>query len=211
MAGARCGLRRLSAPRGVAILPRSQADVAQLVEHHLAKVRVAGSSPVIRSGARSGGARVPVSASAPSGQLPEGVLPIGSPHGGVAEWFRQGSAKPCTPVQFRAPPPSDLGVGRCEAIAGRTPLSLDSRCLKGARSSAGERCLHTAEAAGSIPAAPTRKPQVRPSLVAIALLLVHGWVAGRASQLRGLRLLAVTLVAGAFGVVMILLKLVVTP
>jgi hypothetical protein len=47
-------------------------------------------------------------------------------------------------------------------------------------------------------------------VVAIALLLVHGWVAGRASQLGGLRLLAVTLVAGAFGVVMILLKLVVT-
>jgi hypothetical protein len=46
--------------------------------------------------------------------------------------------------------------------------------------------------------------------VAIAVLLVHGWVAGRASQLRGLRLLAVTLVAGAFGVVMILLKLLVT-
>ena len=47
-------------------------------------------------------------------------------------------------------------------------------------------------------------------VVAIALLLVQGWVAGRASQLGGLRLLAVTLVAGAFGVVMILLKLVVT-
>lgn len=46
-------------------------------------------------------------------------------------------------------------------------------------------------------------------VVAIALLLVQGWAAGRASQLRGLRLLAVTLVAGAFGVVMILLKLVV--
>ena len=30
-------------------LPRSAADVAQLVEHHLAKVRVAGSSPVVRS------------------------------------------------------------------------------------------------------------------------------------------------------------------
>ena len=29
--------------------PRAHADVAQLVEHHLAKVRVAGSSPVIRS------------------------------------------------------------------------------------------------------------------------------------------------------------------
>ena len=28
---------------------RIHADVAQLVEHHLAKVRVAGSSPVIRS------------------------------------------------------------------------------------------------------------------------------------------------------------------
>jgi hypothetical protein len=47
-------------------------------------------------------------------------------------------------------------------------------------------------------------------VVAIALLLVQGWVAGRASQLGGLRLLAVTLVAGAFGVVMILLKLAVT-
>jgi hypothetical protein len=47
-------------------------------------------------------------------------------------------------------------------------------------------------------------------LVAIALLLIHGWMGGRASQLHGLRLVAVTLVAGAFGVMMILLKLVVT-
>jgi hypothetical protein len=47
-------------------------------------------------------------------------------------------------------------------------------------------------------------------VVAIALLLVHGWMGGRASQLHGLRLLAVTLIAGAFGVMMILLKLVVT-
>jgi hypothetical protein len=46
-------------------------------------------------------------------------------------------------------------------------------------------------------------------VVAIALLLVHGWAAGRASQLRGLRLLVVTLIAGGFGVMMILLKLVV--
>ncbi len=40
------------------IVPR-QADVAQLVEHHLAKVRVAGSNPVVRSGESpgSGGAR----------------------------------------------------------------------------------------------------------------------------------------------------------
>jgi hypothetical protein len=47
-------------------------------------------------------------------------------------------------------------------------------------------------------------------VVAIALLLVHGWMGGRASQLHGLRLLAVTLIAGAFGVMMILLKLLVT-
>jgi hypothetical protein len=47
-------------------------------------------------------------------------------------------------------------------------------------------------------------------VVALALLLVHGWAAGRAVQLRGLRLLAVTLIAGAFGVMMILLKLLVT-
>jgi hypothetical protein len=47
-------------------------------------------------------------------------------------------------------------------------------------------------------------------VVAIALLLVQGWVGGKASQLHGLRLLAVTLIAGAFGVMMILLKLVVT-
>ena len=31
------------------------ADVAQLVEHHLAKVRVAGSNPVVRSEARLAG------------------------------------------------------------------------------------------------------------------------------------------------------------
>jgi hypothetical protein len=47
-------------------------------------------------------------------------------------------------------------------------------------------------------------------VVTIGLLLVHGWMGGRASRLHGLRLVAVTLVAGAFGVVMILLKLVVT-
>jgi hypothetical protein len=47
-------------------------------------------------------------------------------------------------------------------------------------------------------------------VVAVVLLLVQGWAGGRASQLRGLRLLAVTLIAGAFGVVMILLKLPIT-
>jgi hypothetical protein len=47
-------------------------------------------------------------------------------------------------------------------------------------------------------------------VVTIGLLLVHGWMGGRASGLHGLPLFAVTLVAGAFGVMMILLKLVVT-
>jgi hypothetical protein len=39
---------------------------------------------------------------------------------------------------------------------------------------------------------------------------VRASLAGKASQLRGVRLLAVTLIAGAFGVMMILLKLFVT-
>ena len=47
-------------------------------------------------------------------------------------------------------------------------------------------------------------------VVAIALLLVQGWMGGKAARLQGLRLLVVTLVAGAFGVMMILLKLLVT-
>ena len=37
-------------------MPTRNADVAQLVEHHLAKVRVAGSNPVVRSN-RSPGER----------------------------------------------------------------------------------------------------------------------------------------------------------
>ena len=58
--------------------------------------------------------------------------------------------------------------------------------------------------------ATTRTAATVALIVAIALLLVHGWAAGRASQLRGGRLVAVTLVAGAFGVMMVLLKLLVT-
>lgn len=58
--------------------------------------------------------------------------------------------------------------------------------------------------------ADTRTAATLALVVAIALLLVQGWVGGKASQLRGMRLLAVTLTAGTFGVVMILLKLLVT-
>jgi hypothetical protein len=47
-------------------------------------------------------------------------------------------------------------------------------------------------------------------VVALVLLVAHGWAAGRAAQLRGPRLLVVTLIAGSFGVMMILLKLLIT-
>ncbi len=62
------------------------AEVAQLVEHHLAMVRVAGSNPVFRSD-------------------PGPEAPVPWRHGRVV---RQGSAKPCTPVRFRVSP---LGRG----------------------------------------------------------------------------------------------------
>jgi hypothetical protein len=43
-------------------------------------------------------------------------------------------------------------------------------------------------------------------VLAIVLLTIHGWSAGRAAQLRGRQLLISTSVAAALGVVMILLK-----
>ncbi len=42
--------------------------------------------------------------------------------------------------------------------------------------------------------------------VTVLLLLAHGWSAGRAADLRGARLVVVTLIAGALGAVMIVLK-----
>ena len=59
-----------------------RADVAQLVAHHLAKVRVAGSNPVIRS-------KVWHQPQRWSGRV-----------------VRQRPAKPCTRVRFPSPPPS---------------------------------------------------------------------------------------------------------
>jgi hypothetical protein len=43
-------------------------------------------------------------------------------------------------------------------------------------------------------------------VVAFVLLTVHGWLAGRAAQLRGRKLVMVTLIAAGLGLVMILLK-----
>src|ERR1700733_11717666 len=60
-----------------------RADVAQLVAHHLAKVRVAGSNPVIRSKVQSH-----------QFQRWSGRV------------VRQRPAKPCTRVRFTSPPPA---------------------------------------------------------------------------------------------------------
>ena len=62
---------------GVLNYPREQAEVAQLVEHHLAMVRVAGSTPVVRSGR---GAAAPPEA--------------GGATGGMAEWLGKGLQNP---------------------------------------------------------------------------------------------------------------------
>src|ERR1700728_1235645 len=96
------GLARIgySSERTPGEIRRVSADVAQLVEHHLAKVRVAGSNPVVRSEARLCG-----------------ILAAGEARscGGVAEWLRQGPAKPCTRVRFPSPPPSVSDQGNSSA------------------------------------------------------------------------------------------------
>src|ERR1700682_694782 len=59
-----------------------RSDVAQLVPHHLAKVRVAGSNPVIRS-----------------------KVQWHQPQRWSGRVVRQRPAKPCTRVRFPSPPP----------------------------------------------------------------------------------------------------------
>ena len=110
------------------------ADVAQLVEHHLAKVRVAGSNPVVRSER--------VSPLGPSTGRPfeaqSGSPRTCAPHQGRDSWSwwsgreaRQRTANPCTRVQIPSPP---RAVG---AAVARFP--------------------DTEEVAGSIPVPPTEK------------------------------------------------------
>jgi hypothetical protein len=91
------------------------ADVAQLVEHHLAKVRVAGSNPVVRS---------------------ERVSP--SPCGEqVPRWSgreaRQRTANPCTRVQIPSPPRAIGAVGArfpdTEEVTGSNPVSPTMKAL----------------------------------------------------------------------------------
>ena len=42
--------------------------------------------------------------------------------------------------------------------------------------------------------------------VAVVVLVIHGWFAGRAAKLHGVQLLIVTMIAGGLGIVMIILK-----
>ena len=96
----------------------------------LAKVGVASSSLVIRSSA---------------GREPNRTVLSLIYNGDVAEWLRQWSAKPCTPVRLRSSPP--------EAI--------------GALSSGGEHFLDAEGARGSNPLAPTGQ---RPRITKVGVL-----------------------------------------
>jgi hypothetical protein len=81
--------------------PRDRsADVAQLVEHHLAKVRVAGSNPVVRSEARLCG-RLAAGEAAPAAEWPSGLgKGLQSPVHGFDSRLR---LKPVTPIDVKAP------------------------------------------------------------------------------------------------------------
>ena len=91
-----------------------RADVAQLVAHHLAKVRVAGSNPVIRS-----------------------KVQWHQPQRWSGRVVRQRPAKPCTRVRFPSPPPvgtpgaiSSAGerFPDTEEVTGSIPVSRTSVC-----------------------------------------------------------------------------------
>jgi hypothetical protein len=93
--------------------------VAQLVEHHLAKVRVAGSNPVVRSevpdtDSRMRSARLCRHLGRPASWAVAG--------GGMAEWLRQGPAKPCTRVRFPLPPRGRLAQRESASLTRKRSL-----------------------------------------------------------------------------------------
>jgi hypothetical protein len=115
--------------------------VAQLVEHHLAKVRVASSNLVVRS--------------------KWGIfLPPRSWWSGREA--RQRPAKPSTRVQIPSPPPRTISSAGerfpdTEEVTGSIPVSsTGSARIPRAISSAGERFPDTEEVTGSIPVSRTR-------------------------------------------------------
>lgn len=76
-----------------------RADVAQLVAHHLAKVDVAGSSPVVRS-------EPPRQSAALAGGEIESFFRIDARWSGREARHR--TANPATRVQIPSPPPNPL-------------------------------------------------------------------------------------------------------
>src|SRR6266852_5529848 len=96
------------------------ADVAQLVEHHLAKVRVAGSNPVVRSEVPDAVSRADVVNTAL--RYPGRPAPSRAGCGGMAEWLRQGPAKPCTRVRFPLPPRGRLAQRESASLTRKRPL-----------------------------------------------------------------------------------------
>ena len=101
---------KLLAPaRGIAYINNPQADMAQLVEHNLAKVGVAGSSPVVRSIAfpdRLGG---PFSAKWPSGKAEacKAFTPGSNP--GFASRSPKGPSERRAPFRSRVPDTNRAG------------------------------------------------------------------------------------------------------
>jgi hypothetical protein len=108
----RAGVPRFGKPPGDPLMflpspgkPERHADVAQLVAHHLAKVRVAGSNPVVRSERPS------------------------QTRAGPARWSgreaRQRPAKPSTRVQIPSPPRKRLYHLRAIGAAGARFLDTE--------------------------------------------------------------------------------------
>src|SRR3712207_2286934 len=120
------------------VLPaHSNADVAQLVEHHLAKVRVAGSNPVVRSEPRA---------------LVERLAPA---CGGVAE--RRGNGLQSRLHGFKS---------RLHLVSSRSTSAEEGPVARPERAigAAVARFPDTEEVTGSIPVSPTitRAPGRRP-------------------------------------------------
>ena len=83
----------------------ADADMAQLVEHHLAKVGVAGSNPVVRSRMLEGRSYMAGLFTSSSEDIRR-VLNAESPKRRRGQVVRQRPAKPSPPVRIRASPPT---------------------------------------------------------------------------------------------------------
>ncbi len=92
------------------LLWKCECGCSAVVAHHLAKVRVAGSNPVIRSRGRLGTSSMPSSFARWSGRV-----------------VRQRPAKPCTRVRFPSPPRAISSAGErfpdTEEVTGSIPVS----------------------------------------------------------------------------------------